>query len=159
MSNDDPNTTPSGTARGQPGYPGQPCYPGQPGYPGQGAQPPAPKSKTWMYVLGGCGVVLLIGVIAVAIFVYFVYKKADEVAKNPAMATAKMMVAMNPDLETVSTDEGKGTITVRDKKSGKVVTMNFDDVKNGKFSIKGDDDESVTFEAKGGKESGSFEVK
>src|SRR6185369_1903009 len=137
--------------------------PGQPGYPGQGTQPPAQKSKTWIYVLGGCGTIILIGVIAAAVLVYLAYRKGQEFVedskKNPAMATAKMMVALNPDLETVSTDEVKGTITVKDKKTGKIVTMNFDDVKNGKFSIKGDNDENVTFEAKGGKESGSFEVK
>ena len=156
MSNYDPNTTPIGPP---PGYPGA----GAPGYPGQAGQPPAQKSKTWIWVLGGCGTIILIGVVAAAILGYLAYRKGQEVVndmeKNPAMAAAKMAVALNPDVETVSTDEARGTITVRDKKTGKVVTLNFDDVNNGKFTVKGDNDETVTFEAKSGEGSGSFEVK
>ena len=158
MSNYDPNTTPIGPP---PGYPGA----GGPGYPGQPGQPPAQKSKTWIWVLGGCGTIILVGVVAAAVLGYLAYRKGQEVVndmeKNPAMAVAKMAVALNRDVETVSVDEARGTMTVRDKKTGKVVTLNFDDVKNGKFTIKGEGDENVTFEAKSGEGagSGSFEVK
>jgi hypothetical protein len=110
-------------------------------------------------VLGGCGTVLLIGVVAAAVIGYLAARKVQQVANNPAMATAKMMVAMNPDLETVSTDEAKGTITIKDRTTGKIVTVNFDAVKDGKIVFKGEGDENVTIEAKGGEGSGSLEVK
>jgi predicted peroxiredoxin len=42
------------------------------------------------------------------------------------LATAKMAVTMSPDTEIVSSDDNAGTIVVRDKKTGKVVTMKFD---------------------------------
>jgi hypothetical protein len=37
-----------------------------------------------------------------------------------------MAVTMSPDTEIVSSDDNAGTIVVRDKKTGKVVTMKFD---------------------------------
>jgi hypothetical protein len=48
----------------------------------------------------------------------------------------------------LSTDEGAGKITVQDKKTGKVVTMTFDDAKNGKFSFRaqGDDGNTASLE-------------
>jgi hypothetical protein len=46
--------------------------------------------------------------------------------KNLGLATAKMAVTMSPDTEIVSSDDNAGTIVVRDKKTGKVVTMKFD---------------------------------
>jgi hypothetical protein len=105
----------------------------------------------------------VIGVIAVAIIGYLAARKVEQLAndaeKNPALATAKMMVALNPDLETVSTDEAKGTITVKDRKTGKIVTVDFEAAKNGKFSFKGEDGQDVTIEAKGSEGSGSLEVK
>jgi hypothetical protein len=51
---------------------------------------------------------------------------SDLMKKNPALATAKLAVSMNPDTEIVSSDDNAGTIVVRDKKTGKVVTMKFD---------------------------------
>ena len=156
MSNYDPNTTPIGPPPQGPAGTGYPGYPGQPGQ-------PAKKSNTWIWVLGGCGTVLLIGAVAAAVIAYLAVRKGQEVVadmdRNPAMAAAKLAVAMNPDLETVSVNEAKGTITIKDRKTGKIVTVNFDDVKNGKVVIKGEGDENVTIEAKGSEGSGSLEVK
>jgi hypothetical protein len=60
---------------------------------------------------------------------------------NPALAITKMIVEANPDAEVVSSDDAAGTITVKDRKTGKVVTMNFNDIKNkGNFSFSADDD-------------------
>jgi hypothetical protein len=59
-----------------------------------------------------------------------------------------MIASANPDVEVLSTDEGAGRITVRDKKTGKVVTMSFDDAKSGKFSFsaQGDDGKTASME-------------
>ena len=68
--------------------------------------------------------------------------------KNPALATAKIMASLNPDVEVVKVDEDRGLLTIKDKKTGKLLTMNADDVKNGKltFSDEGTG-EKVTFGA------------
>jgi hypothetical protein len=90
---------------------------------------------------------------------FFVWNKAKEFEKNPAFAVAKMMVSANPDVELVSADEEKGIITVRDKKTGEVFTVNLEDVENGKLTFKKDGEEAVTFEATGDESKGSLEVK
>jgi hypothetical protein len=51
---------------------------------------------------------------------------SDLMKTNPGLATAKMAVALNPDTEIVSSNDKAGTIVVRNKKTGKVVTMSFD---------------------------------
>jgi hypothetical protein len=119
-----------------------------------------------MWVLVGCGSFLIIGIIAVLLGGYFVWNKAkqagfdpDLIQNKPALAVAKMIVAANPDIELVSADDEKGTITVRDKKTGETVTVNLDDAKQGKIRFKKDGEDEVTIEAKGDESKGSLEVK
>jgi hypothetical protein len=45
------------------------------------------------------------------------------------LAAANMIIAANPDVEVLNTNDRERTITVRDKKTGKVVKMTFDEVK------------------------------
>jgi len=120
-----------------------------------------------MYVLVGCGTITILGIITVILGGYFIWNKAKDAGldpelmqKRPAMAVAKMLVATNPDVELVSVDDEKGLITVKDKKTGKTVTVNLDEARSGKISIKGDGkDEEVTIEAKGSGDTGSVELK
>lgn len=157
MSNYVPPTTPIGGSAGQP-FPPQPQFP---------PPPPQKKSNVLMWVLVGCGTFVIIGVIAVGLMGYFVWNKAKEVGldpalmqKNPAQAVAKMLVATNPDIELVSTDDEKGLITIKDKKSGKTVTVNLEQAMSGKITFKGEGkDEELSIEAKGDGETGSLEVK
>jgi hypothetical protein len=83
----------------------------------------------------GCGVILVIGAMVLAVGGYFAKKKFDQFSKNPAKTTAELIVRANPDLELVSEDDKAGTITVRDKKKNETATLNFDDIKNGKFKV------------------------
>jgi hypothetical protein len=133
----------------------------------------APKKTVspFVWLFAGCGTLLLLGVIIVAAVGFYGYYKVKQVAKeagldsetmqkNPAMTIAKLLVATNPDIELVSVDENKGLITVKDKKSGKVVTVNLDEAQKGKITFEGEsDDDKVTFEARGSEEHGGFEVK
>ncbi len=75
----------------------------------------------------------------------------DLIQRNPGLAISKMVVAALPNAEVVKTDEGAGTITVRDKTTGKVVTMSFDDARKGKFSFQaeGPDHEKASIEVGG----------
>jgi hypothetical protein len=148
MSNYVPPTTPIGG-------PGPQAFPPQQSFP----PPPEKKSKVLVWVLAGCGTFVVLGVIGVMALSYFVWNKAKEIEKNPALAIAKMVIAADPDVELVSVDEEKGLLTIKDKKTGEVVTVDVDDVENGKLSVKKNGEDTVTFEAKGDESKGSLEVK
>lgn len=92
-----------------------------------------------LFVLGG---------MAVAGFTFFVVHKVrqagidpDLMARNPGLAISKLVAAANPDIQVLNTDDGAGTITLRDKRTGKVTTMTFDQARNGRFSITTQDDQ------------------
>ncbi len=119
--------------------------------PPPGSPPPVKKKMSPLAWVGiGCGVIIVLCLIVFAGFTWFVTKKADEFKKNPVMAAAKVAVQLNPDLELVSADEAHNTLTIKDKKTGEVVTFSADDVKNGKFSFKNSKGESATYDASGG---------
>jgi hypothetical protein len=98
--------------------------------------PPAPQgsgAKILLWIAGIVAALLLICFASCAVLGFYAMHKAKQAGfdsnlmkKNPALATAKMAVTMNPDSELISSDDSNGTIVVRDKKSGKVVTMKFD---------------------------------
>lgn len=99
--------------------------------------PPAPPkssgSKTLFWVLGIVLFVIVACFGSCAVLGFYAMHKAkqagfdsDLMKKNPGLATAKMAAAMNADVEVISSDDNAGTITVRDKKSGKITTMKFD---------------------------------
>lgn len=121
-----------------------PAAPAQPP-PVQYAPPPAAGSKKispLVWILGGLGVLLLLVVLGVTATGLFVAKKVsdagldpDLMARNPILAAARMAAAANPEVEVVKLDESAGTLTIRDKKTGKTVTMNAEDVKEGKISF------------------------
>jgi hypothetical protein len=104
-----------------------------------------------MWVLIGIGTFFMLIVIAAVGLGVFVAHKAEQAGLNtdlfkrsPALAAAKLVVAANPDVELVSTDEGKREMTVRNKKTGKVYAMSFEDAKNGKFTMKEDGKTTLT---------------
>jgi hypothetical protein len=103
------------------------------------APPPSPqKSNTLLWVLVGCGgLLLLVGMVVVGGIAY--------VAHNPARFMTKMITAANPNVEVVSVNNGSQKITLRDKKTGKVYTITFNDAKNGRFAMTGDDNASFNF--------------
>ncbi|MGH9828200.1 MAG: hypothetical protein ACREDR_33675 [Blastocatellia bacterium] len=159
----------------QGGYPTQPAgqyqYPGQGGYPQGGGVPPQKKGgKTWLWVLGGCGTLIILCVVGFFAVSYFVYYKAktavkeagidpELIQKKPALAAAKAVVAVDPDLELVSSDDDKGTLTIRNKKTGETITVNADDINKGKVTFTKDGKEVGSIEVKSDKDSGSLELK
>jgi len=117
-----------------------------------------PKKKTsplvWVLgIIGGLVLLLVIGVVAGGLFLVHKVKQAgfdpSEWEKNPGAAAAKMITAFNPDAEVVRVDEGKGIVTIREKSTGKIVNINFDDIKQGRISFSDDKGASVTFGAGG----------
>ncbi|MGQ9897355.1 MAG: hypothetical protein ACUVR8_07370 [Acidobacteriota bacterium] len=94
--------------------------------------PPSPSAKKrniWLWMLGGCGVVTVLGLVAAAIFFYVGYYAAsravDEISKNPIRSAAKLIELANPDIEVVAVDEEKELVTFRDKKTGTTTTVSL----------------------------------
>ncbi len=147
--------------------PGGPPPPyGAPVPPGAPMPAPAPKKVSpIVWILGGCAVLVVLGALAVTLGGLFIFHKVkqagldpDLLERHPELAVVKMMVAANPDAELVSVDEDRGVITVRDKKTGKTITANFEDIKNGKFTLESEG-KKVEIQGQGQGDTGSVTVK
>jgi hypothetical protein len=103
------------------------------------------KTSPLVWVLVGILGLFVLGIVAVISAGFFV-------AKNPGLVIGKLITAANPNAEVLSTDLGAKTVRIRDRQTGKEVTVSFDDVKSGKikFSAVGDDGEVATMEMGGG---------
>ena len=128
----------------------------QPPVPMAPAQPAAPQKKgtsPLVWILVGCGGLVVVVCLVMLVGGYFVAHKikgyAETAKKNPAMAAAKIAVTVNPDLEIVSEDDDKGELTIRNKKTGEELTMNAQDIKQGRLKFKNEKGEEVTFEGSG----------
>ena len=114
----------------------------------------------WAWVAIGCGGLIVVFAIVVSLSGMFLAKKAadfvEDVQENPE-AAAEMLIKMNPDLELVESDRDAGTITIREKDSGEVITVNYEDIKEGKLTFETDEGE-MTFSASEDSEEGLFTV-
>ncbi len=130
--------------------------------------PPAPlpakkKGRAIFWILGGCLGLVILGAIVFFSLTYFVFRKAgidpDLMKSNPTLAVAKMVMTVNPDIEVLSVDEKTGIIRVRDKKTGKTMTMNLKDVEKGKIVFQDDKEGSVEIQTQGEGDNASVEVR
>jgi len=132
--------------------------------PPQGQPPVAKKTSVWVWILGGIAVFLFAITLTCGVIGYMGMKMiksagfdSELMQKNPGLAMAKMVTAMNPDYETVKTNDRQGTITVREKSTGKIITLKFDpDTK--KMVITGDDGKSSTVAVTGNDASGGVSI-
>ena len=112
--------------------------------PGPVVQPPVGPRKTsplvWVLVvvLG----LFLLGGLAIGGFTMFVFHKAREAGispdlwqRNPAAATARALALANADIEILGEDDGAGTVTIRDRHTGKTTTWNLDQARHGGITI------------------------
>lgn len=96
---------------------------------------PNQKKKTNIVVwvlLGIAAFIVVGGIVLVGGAVYFVKQVAG--SGNPGMAIAKVITALNPDLEVISMD-GE-TVKVRVKSTGEEAEVNLSDLQRGKIDIK-----------------------
>jgi hypothetical protein len=96
---------------------------------------PPKKVNPLIWILVAIVGLILVAGITVVVGGFYV---AREFASNPAAGAAKLLAASNPDIEIVSTDDETGTVTFREKSSGKTVTLNFDQLKDGKITFSED---------------------
>ncbi len=114
----------------------------------------------WAWFGIGCAGLLALIMIVLLVGAMFVTKKVKEVAgdfeRNPEIAAARMLVKLNPEIEEVEVNEDEGTITVRNKKTGEVYTADVDDLKEGRFTITGEDGTAVI--TTGSDDEGSYKI-
>jgi hypothetical protein len=120
--------------------------------PVQGYPPPPPNpakkpiSPVIWILIGIAGFMILAGVAVVGTGIYL----AKRVMDNPIEAAASMIAAANPDVEVVSKNADKGLITFREKSTGKTVTVDLEQIKQGKLSFTSDDKEVHVEAGEGG---------
>src|SRR5947209_3904245 len=101
--------------------------------------PPAAPRKTsvWVWVLFGIFGFIFLGICAAMMVGYWF-------VRNPGAALGKILTAANPDAEVLNVDNAGRRITIRDKRNGKEVTLSFDDVKDGHFTLSATDENGKT---------------
>lgn len=127
--------------------------------PAGGPLPGPRKTSPIVWVLVVILGIFVLGGLAVGGFTLFVVHKVRQAGispdlwqRNPAAATARALAIANPDIEIVGQNDGSGTVTVRDRKSGKTMTWNLDQAKQGRISITAEDEDgkNATVEIGGG---------
>lgn len=91
----------------------------------------------------GCGVIVLLAIIAAVIGSVMLGGKikefADEAQKNPTRATASMMVKVSAGtIEMVAEDDANKRYTVKETKTGKLTTIYWNEKTNKPEVIEGD---------------------
>lgn len=98
----------------------------------------------WAWAGIGCGSLLLIAVVAVALLIGFCSRKLNEFSHemqtNPERKTAELVIGFLPDYEIVSVNDETKQMTIREKKTGKEMTLSYTEIAEGKFA---GEDESV----------------
>lgn len=102
--------------------------------------PPAPAKRGPMFwVAIGCLVLVLLGALGAAAMCamggMWIKRQAERFEENPAIAAAELAVRANPDFEVVESDPERGTITVRNKKTGEVVTWDAAKIESGEWTV------------------------
>jgi hypothetical protein len=107
----------------------------------------------------GCGIFAVICAIVVGVAVSFGVHWLKKKAENPTLAAAELIAHADPDLEVVSSDSDEGTLTIKNKKTGEVVTMNAKEIEeSGKISFTTKDG-TTTFDAsQNGKDGGTVKI-
>jgi hypothetical protein len=96
-------------------------------------QPAAKKTSPLVWILAGIGIIVVLGMVTCGVGAFFIGRAvknagfdSDLMKKNPGLAMTKMVTALNPNFDVVSTNDSAGTVTVREKSTGKTVTYKFD---------------------------------
>jgi len=136
-----------------------PASPGPPVQPPPAVTPATPaKTSPLVWVLAGCGGLIVIVALIFGVIAYKARQFVHSAQKNPAYATARLLVAANPDLEILSTDEDRGTMTVHNKKTNETITVDLKEAAKGKFVFE-QNGKKAEISAQGSGDKGSFEIK
>ena len=143
--------TPADAAAPQPGQPAPPQARAQAAAPPPPPLPPKRGTSPIVWVLIALlTLFILAGLTASAGMMVVSHRTGlsfGEIVHDPGYAAAKMAMIANPNLEEI--EHAGGTITLRDRRTGKTATLRFGDVRRGglRFSAEGDNGKIASFEA------------
>ena len=126
------------------------------------ASTPPPKKKTsiWVWVAVGCGGILVLGAILITVLGYLAAQKVKQMAEDfeedPTRAAAELIVGLTPDLELIDTDD-EGRVTVRKESTGEEMTLDLEDLQEGRLSFETDDGK-IEVNASGDEGAGVFSM-
>ena len=123
--------------------------------PHQMGQPQKKGLGVFAWVAIGCVGLLVLGGLAVGVGGWMLKRKVQSMAEDPT-AAIEMMAAMNPDIEVVDKDSDAGTVTIRNKQTNETMTVDMDDLKEGRISFTSD---QGTTSLDMNQEEGSMEIK
>jgi hypothetical protein len=131
------------------------------------AAAPAPKKRGPLFwiLIGFLGLVVIGGILVVSGGLWFMNRVRQAgvdpalMQKSPGLAMAKILLSGNPDIEILAVDEDLGILKVREKKTGKTLTMDLKDVEKGKISFRDENNQLVEIQAQGEGANASVEVK
>ncbi|GEM_PF-484860 len=114
--------------------------------PAAAPESPVPPKKKGLPALAwvgiGCGTIVLLTVIGLVVLGGYAVHKVKQAGfdttllkKNPAAAAIKFAAAMNPDVEVVSSDNDSQTLKLRKKKTGETITIDLQNMKDGKIRV------------------------
>jgi hypothetical protein len=128
--------------------------------PGSAPTGPAPNKMSPMAKVAiGCGIFAVICALVVGAAVSFgVHWFKKKVGDNPTLAVAEAMVRANPELEVVESDSKEGTLTIKNIKTGEVVTMNAKDIEDGKITFTTKEGTTTFDGSKNGEEGGTVKI-
>jgi hypothetical protein len=113
----------------------------------------APKKglSGWAWAGIGCGSVLLIGVVVIALLFHMckrvVTDFTNEMNANPERKSAEMIIGFHPDYSVVSSNDETKQMTIKEDKTGEELTFSYQDIANGTFAIASGEGSSVSFGA------------
>jgi len=103
----------------------------------------------WGWLLIGCGGIVVLGLVAFLVLGGILFNKAkgfvEDAEANPAYGAIAPIAMVSPDIEIVDRNDANQSVTVRNKQTGEEVTVNLEDIENGKISWLTEDGE-VTIE-------------
>jgi hypothetical protein len=132
---------------------------------GTPSAPPAQPKKKGLHPLAwvaiGCGALLVVGLIVMAVLVNLGVSKVKQFAKEaeekPVTTLARTFAALNPEVELVEADEETRRITFRNTKTGETMTFDADDIEDGRITFETPEGK-VSLGAEGGEEGGTLTV-
>lgn len=105
----------------------------------------------WGWVAIGCVGIVVLGGIGVGAGMWWIGRKAKAIAEDPG-AAIEMALKLNPDIEVVDRDTATGKFTIRDKHTGKTVTVDLEDIKEGRIDFQtSEGNASISFDEQAGK--------
>ncbi len=128
------------------------------------AGPPEPPRRKGLgplaWIAIGCGGIAVIALGLLVATGFFIAKKGKQAIEHfeedPTKALAELAVKLNSELEIVSSDPNARTMTVRNRRTGEVVTLNWDEIREGRLGVRTGEGE---FELEVGGEGGDAVLK